>query len=205
MTDSKLRELERQAAQGGVEAQAKLLLERVRVGDLDKAKLELAAYLGNEASRVALGKDAPEVPEGFREWVLGLQRWGREALARGAVALAAYTCPQNEDGTEILDPDEAAVLRAVCRWILCPCTRHAREADRFRHAASDNYAFELLALVPGWPSGVVREIFLKDAERVDGLPDEWTRETLSEELTAWALGIADSVRDRLVSLGEPSP
>ena len=43
MADQHLRELERQAAAGDAQAEAQLLLERVRVGYLEAEKLELAA------------------------------------------------------------------------------------------------------------------------------------------------------------------
>ena len=46
-TDSRLRELEREwKGTGSVEDEAAYLLERVRVDDLAKEKLELAAYCG---------------------------------------------------------------------------------------------------------------------------------------------------------------
>ena len=52
--DERLRDLERQAARGDVQAAAKLLLERVRVGELDRQRLRLAAFLEYEPARVAV-------------------------------------------------------------------------------------------------------------------------------------------------------
>jgi len=61
VTDSKLRELERRWKEiGSVEDEARYLLERVRVGDLEREKLELAAYCGHEAAALALTPDNPE-------------------------------------------------------------------------------------------------------------------------------------------------
>ncbi len=54
MTDQRLRELERRAADS-VEAEAAYLLERVRAGDLARQRLELAACCGHPAARTALG------------------------------------------------------------------------------------------------------------------------------------------------------
>ena len=54
MSDSKLRELERRWKEtGSVEDEAAYLLERVRVGDLTRERLELAAYWGHRSARVA--------------------------------------------------------------------------------------------------------------------------------------------------------
>ena len=74
MTDTKLRELERRWKESGSpEDEAAYLLERVRVGDLEKEKLELAAYCGHEGARLALGDEAPVFP-GRNERVHGLLR-----------------------------------------------------------------------------------------------------------------------------------
>jgi hypothetical protein len=49
VTDQRLRDLERDAAHGDLHARGRLLLERVRVGDLTQERLRLAAYLGHES------------------------------------------------------------------------------------------------------------------------------------------------------------
>ncbi len=63
MSDARLQFLKRAAsAPGGtVNDQARCLIERGRTGDLRAARLELAAYCGDEASRIAAGW-----PEGVR-------------------------------------------------------------------------------------------------------------------------------------------
>ena len=53
VADEQQRELERQAASGDVEAEARLLLERVRSGDLAEDRLRLAAYLGHPGAGCA--------------------------------------------------------------------------------------------------------------------------------------------------------
>lgn len=75
MADRRLRELERASAEGDLDAGARLLLERVRIGDLAPGRLRLAAYLGLPAATLA----APEVtaPEDLIAWVEGVQEvWG---------------------------------------------------------------------------------------------------------------------------------
>ena len=57
MSDERLRELERRWKETrAVQDEAACLSERVRSGNLDRERLRLAAYLGNEASREALGE-----------------------------------------------------------------------------------------------------------------------------------------------------
>jgi hypothetical protein len=53
--DHRLRDLARAASQGDLQAEARLLLERVRRGELDEDRLRVAALLGDPAARGALG------------------------------------------------------------------------------------------------------------------------------------------------------
>lgn len=55
MADARVRDLERAAGAGDVDAQARLLVERVRAGRLTQERLELAAYAGDAAALTALG------------------------------------------------------------------------------------------------------------------------------------------------------
>jgi hypothetical protein len=89
--DATLREAERRArATASVDDAARLLLERVRVGDLPIGGLTLAAYLGDPAACAAIGEprsltdDATDLDAAL--WARGLIAWGEEALARGLVA-----------------------------------------------------------------------------------------------------------------------
>jgi hypothetical protein len=63
VSDARLRELERRWKEtGSVDDEAAYLLERVRVGDLTRERLELAAYCGHEgATRAKVGEAACEV------------------------------------------------------------------------------------------------------------------------------------------------
>lgn len=90
--DARLRELERRWAQTGATAdEAALLRERVRLGDLDRGRLDLAAHAGYVAALQAGGAPAPDPELAAR--LRGLDRWGREALARGCLALTAAVIP----------------------------------------------------------------------------------------------------------------
>jgi len=90
MSDAKLRELERRWKEtGAVEDQAAYLLERVRVGDLEREKLELAAYCGHGPAQLALGP-GPEIPAyGCRGWVEITELPDRVGLARVVSAFSA--------------------------------------------------------------------------------------------------------------------
>ena len=60
MSDQRLRELERRWKEtNSPDDEAAYLLERVRVGDLPRERLELAAYCGHEGARRATSADAP--------------------------------------------------------------------------------------------------------------------------------------------------
>jgi hypothetical protein len=85
VADQRLRDLERDAAgHGDPQAQARLLLERVRTGDLTEERLLLAAYCGHEAS-LCVARDlraAVPVETELNEWVRGLRRWDLHASIR---------------------------------------------------------------------------------------------------------------------------
>ena len=72
MADEHQRELERQVASGDFEAEAKLLLERVRSGELTEERLRLAAYCGHGAAKAVV---EIEVPKGLVDWAIGFDRW----------------------------------------------------------------------------------------------------------------------------------
>jgi len=55
MSDQELRELERRVSQGDPGARDALLRHRMRHGDLNEDRVRVAAYLGDEGSRLVLG------------------------------------------------------------------------------------------------------------------------------------------------------
>ena len=77
MNDAELRELQRQADQGSLEASVQVLGERTRRGDVSRDCLRLAAFLGEPASLELVEERAPSAdPHGF---VRGL--WALDPLA----------------------------------------------------------------------------------------------------------------------------
>lgn len=123
------------------------LEERLRRGELARERVLLAAYVGDETARAALGVLAPGeldlprfAPAGgdLERWVFGLKRWGKPAEVRagvaiGRMALAAWSARYPRDPRL-----EAAVLAAEA-WVACPCAAHAEAA----HAAA-----HVVALIP---------------------------------------------------------
>jgi hypothetical protein len=141
MSDTRLRDLERRWMEtGSVQDEAVFLLERVRVGDLTRVRLELAAYCGHEAASRALGLQhlPTDVPAAIASSV------GDDVLLAVGVGVAALTeLPARWPSFEALADEnarplferagrwpppartgEADILRAlrrIERWLACPC------------------------------------------------------------------------------------
>ena len=180
MGDTRLRSLERAAAAGDVEAQARQLAERVRAGTLTRERLELAAYAGHVAAREALGgsrlvvtgKDGDGLPvdlfEGgpsvhrvhFWPWVEGLERWSRmRAPVVAAVASARLAAARDERGQHYNDCPDASVPRdracPLCVADIDSRPRRAVEAaEAWCASPCDRYHVEWVNRVhsPGWTS-----------------------------------------------------
>jgi hypothetical protein len=220
VTDERLRELEqRWKASGSPEDEAAYLLERVRTGDLEKEKLELAAYCGHEGARLALGDEAP-VERGGRgkgdsgrtkgararsrrakrieTWIVGLQSAFPEAASRVGLALATLACqftPQPEQDQEI-------VRRAVDQH-----SRGVRE-PKLLGSPSNTTAGAVLRAVLGLGLGLgnpdlrLASQFLRELLCAEGLielpPHErlpraeaLVRSVVKTHLVPWALGLDD--------------
>ena len=76
MADERLRRAERALQAGDPEAEARLLVERVRAGTLTPERLRLLAWLEHPAARRA-EPDAPRAPDLAEVWAQGLPRWRR--------------------------------------------------------------------------------------------------------------------------------
>ncbi len=161
MADQRLRDLERDATHGDLQARARLLRERLRVGDLAEERLRLAAYLGDEAARSACGDAAavfvltlPDEPTDVTvserthgEWVRQLLALGgRAGLARAVVAglrvadqrrglLASGASYSRSLFRQALDDLEAWAAR-FDEASLERCRRHADGDDWFERAAA---------------------------------------------------------------------
>jgi hypothetical protein len=112
VTDTTLRELERRfRASGSVEDEAAWLRARVRAGELEQDELDLAAYLLNEAARLAVGEEAwleltssaktrgnygrsKSVGDDIEIWIQALEYWDPELSIRAAIAVGADLLPR---------------------------------------------------------------------------------------------------------------
>lgn len=202
MTDVRFREAERETTQGLPGARARLLRAHVRTGAIDVGRLELAAWLGDDDARHALGEGAYE---GFAAdlrgvtrqevgtartagadlvaWVLGLERWGRQACVRAAIAGVRVGLAEVQ---HLRQGDLHAAregLEAAEAWTRCPCDAHARAgrgpwADALWAATSSRSPEPRAAVIAavraaGWAARV------SSPSRV--------REAIRGELLVWAL------------------
>lgn len=88
MSDERLRQLQRQWLETGLlEDHATYLRELVRVGGLEPARLELAAYCSHRAASEALDRRSHLDATRMRpfDWAVGLQAYGNRVPLRAAV------------------------------------------------------------------------------------------------------------------------
>lgn len=205
MTDDRLRRLEREAITGGLDARARWLTERTRVGELAEDRLRLAAWLGDPAAEQALGRAVLAPPTiTIGRWVRGLvpwqteTPWAREAFARAAAAAARAVLACFDDG--------ALATRAVVAleaWIRCPCDEHAQAAAALggqvpiqrgaaglfaargvRFAGPAIYRATTVALSEG-PANVTASEVATEAARATS--PEAVRAAIRDALVPWAL------------------
>ena len=130
MSDSKLRELERRwREKGSVEDEITYLRERLRVGELTRERLELAAYCGHEgAKRALLDQGTAAHIEGelakdsLRTVTHKLARLGRQVLAVAGNAVLEGASKQLIQSAEV-----ASAIAAIKEWLRTPSSA-ARDA-----------------------------------------------------------------------------
>lgn len=196
MSDERLRELQRRWQEtGAVEDGAALLRARLRAGTLTPERLALLAHLGEPAASLALGDDAPEPIASASAWLSGLDRFGREAHLRAAVAVAARLRPLFERANP-RDRRYQAALEAIWDWLRAPEPATRRAAVQAADALPDaspisnpaNCAARALrnAGLGLGPNGAAR---LGDSLRfsVLALGPGAAREVAEEALLEWAL------------------
>lgn len=135
--DDRLRRLDRAAAQGDAHEQARLLVERVRAGELSPERLLVAAYCGHAPASLGCtlaGMSAPVQPAESRAWASGLREHPKEVSVRGVVAIARSRLPDWEPWSAN-DRRPAQAIHAAEAWLACPCEMHARWAEQARGAA----------------------------------------------------------------------
>lgn len=126
MSDRELREAERAAEGGDPAAAARLLAARVRAGTLAADRLVLAARLGHEVARQAVGP--PDA---------GARSFTRvddliDAIDDERLAVFALTLAVRRIAPEEADPISRARVDAAAAWSECPCDAHGREARRLQ-------------------------------------------------------------------------
>ena len=222
MSDKQLRELERRWKETGASLdETALLQERLRVGDLDDSRVELAAYLGHPAALLLLGREQDERP--VEDWLYEIPRerefLQRFVLAGGTASLDAWqrdhpTWPDEYRAREeartheerlrqaifgplVVSPanprqDEPVMaIQAAERLIVCPCEEHEHEV----HDLVDNAtAHGLLAAQPALIAAtLVAVLFRRDEE-----PDESLRFSVQEVVGNACLALVDPGADLLL-------
>jgi len=220
--DEDLRRLTR-CGSGGVGDFARVLLERIRSGELARERVVLAAALGDLSS----GQLVPE--PGRLADALGV--CGKPAFVRAFVAIARSDLDQlglpamrghlSEEFGDELEAHYQAALQAIEgaeEWVHCPCPRHLAVAHEAGNAGQ--WAFDRLR---GWPE--VAEPTIKhgcfelpgyaamsnldfslrlfpDLVEQRGLESPEGGELLEKlalELVPWALGSGDPLADRVTA------
>lgn len=229
MADERLRRIEREAQSGDIDAQARLLRERVRVGELNLERVRLAAHCGHSVAGLALGERALTVPspatgEEFFSWTGTLALWGAEALVRAAIAAARCVLPIFEDQY----PLNTSIRRAVIHcenWLACPCEKHTRAAGQ---ASRNAYWAHIQADMPAQAVGTtvsaasncisnIRVIrarqqpsehathyaILSVNAAVAALQSQLVYSSICESLIEWSLRIRDPILDlRTIAPGQ---
>ena len=150
-----MRDLERRFAESGsVEDEAALLLARSRAGVLRQHGLQIAAYAGHPAARLAVG--GPLIDEALG----GIAAWGKPPSVVVAAAVARVTLPLLEDlvGWPGLRTSVEGALVAIDDWLAAP-------SEAKRQVAKD--------MIPG-TFGPIRHA-LRATSRADRTERERTR------------------------------
>lgn len=132
MADEQLRDLERRfRSTGALDDERRWLAERLRAGRLSRERLEVAALVGHEAARAALGahpspgSPSPGSPEGFDAWLAALEARGLDVTAGSTLALARLLVePAPREGAAA---PFWAVVEAGEAWLAAP-TPQAQKA-----------------------------------------------------------------------------
>lgn len=126
--DEHLARRARETAQDGADAaaRARLLSSRLRAGLVRRARVELAAWLGDTASRVALGipEEGPNSANDFERWAAGIEAHGRDVAVRAAVVATRHASA----AAGVASRGIAGALQECEAWLTCPCEAHVASA-----------------------------------------------------------------------------
>ncbi len=203
MTDARLREAERRfAASGSVEDEGALFRERLRVGLIPRAHVDLAACLGDPAARAAVPDRSPIVlptratlhrcGSARPSWAAALQLRHPDALLRFLVAALRGGGVALPDGLELL---ELTLVTDTREW-----------SPRRRDDAAEGRTWESRALYQlycfGSAEGGDGAVLVRDALS-DLLPGDTALrsgvEAARSEVADWLLGRRDALRERVES------
>lgn len=135
MADRQTRQLERLWKCSGAPEEGVIYFRaRMRAGDLSPDRLKLAAYLGDEAARRALGVSEVRIPPEIQRWVRVLACWGHEALIRTLLVTARWNLEKWEG--LVWDRRPRSAIESTEAWLRCPCPSHARVASASAGEAS---------------------------------------------------------------------
>lgn len=133
VSDAKLRELERRWKEtGSVEDEAAYLLQRVRVGDLSRERLELAAYCGHLGA-IAAKHATVSAPSELAAWVRGLRGWLDDQTMRLVALVVARMALDNWESQPNFD---ATWMYAPRRGMIAARSYLAEPTDENRRALS---------------------------------------------------------------------
>lgn len=226
MTDARLRSLARAAGDADdVESAARLLLERVRAGTLQRAGVALAAALGEPAARLVLGDEAPPGPpdepragldaaararerRALRRWVEALAAADERVIAEATIAVASLALEAALAGPP--DPHRGQA-HATCEGTLAAArraveVRRALEAGEVADAAKGTLDPARVERAAAWETALERCLTAGDlAVGLRNRPSirwdaAWARALVAVSLAASAAGamVPASAADALV-------
>lgn len=197
MTDTRRRQLARSAAQGDLDARVRLLLERVRAGELPLERVRLAAWLGDARALAVVGAGSvrPE-PEDISAWLLELAGHGsREAVVRALVLSGLALRARAEGGP----PEELAATEVFRRWAEHPVgdAALAKEGKRMASRSARRAGGRLPLLLCAWAVELAGSEADSWVDLARKMLTEWARLTgdddprpgMREALLPWALGV----------------
>lgn len=148
MNDADLRDLQRQAGQGSLEARVQVIGERLRRGELSRDRVQVAAFLGEPAAAEFASERVPNPdPQGFVRGLLDLEleqpRLREVCGVRIALAAASLVLPLFESERPN-DDRPARMLAAVAAWARSPSLEAARLTRGRLTERIDSLRFELI-------------------------------------------------------------
>lgn len=190
--DIRLREAHRRWQESGlVEDEGAWHLERLRVGELTQAGLELAAYFGQPAALgVTGGTPAAEPTKSTIPWLRRVPHGRDLVILRASLAVMEYFGPRVTDRVLDLGPESPTCdeLRwALEGWLLAPETTLESRIVRANWPSRTQPLCEP-------PTVLALEHLPMEACHFRSLAD--VVRVIRGELVPWALGLRDPVRER---------